>query len=111
MHSYEYLIFSDKIISTPLTGYIRNLSPIKYKVSTNKKHFDFRLLTEKKSEQTVCFLPEKHKLLKVIEQENEGCKIKRFRRTECNDTLITDSTSIKKKKMKLGFSRNINSGK
>ena len=66
MHSYEYLIFSDKTISTPITGYITNLSPIKHKVSTNKRYFDIQLLTQENWERTVCFSPEKHKLLKVI---------------------------------------------
>ena len=37
VYSYEYLVFLDKTISTPLTGYITNLSPIKDKVSTNGK--------------------------------------------------------------------------
>ena len=36
------------------------------------------------------FSPEKHKLLKVIEQKNDGCEIKRFQKTERNDSLITD---------------------
>ena len=78
MHSYEFLIFPDKTISTSLTGYITNLSPIKHQVPTNKKYFDFQLLTEEKSEQTMCFSLEKHKLLKVIDQENEGCEVKRL---------------------------------
>ena len=34
MHS--YLIFSDKTISTPLTGYITNLPPIKQSVNQQK---------------------------------------------------------------------------
>ena len=86
MHSYEYLVFSDRTISTLqiTNGYITNLSPAKHKVSTKKKYFDFQLLTEEKSERILCFSPEKHKLLKVIEQENDGCEIKRFKRTERN---------------------------
>ena len=65
-------------------------------MSTKKKCFDFRSLTQENSEQTVHFSPEKHKLLKVIEQENAGSEIKRFKRTERNDILVTDCTSIKK---------------
>ena len=80
MHSYEFLIFSDKTISTPLIGYITNLSPIKDKVGTNKKYVDIRLLTEEKSERTVWFSPEKQKLLTAIEEENDRCEIKQFKR-------------------------------
>ena len=43
----------------------------------------------------MCFSLEKHKLLKVIEQEKAGCEIKQFKRTEQNDILITDYTSTK----------------
>ena len=53
-------------------------------MSTNKRYFDFRLITEENSER------------KVIEQENTGCEVKRFRRTERNDILITDYTSSKR---------------
>ena len=94
---------SDKTITAPITEYITNLSLIKHKISTDRKYFDFRLLTEEKSERTVCFSPEKHKLLKVIKDEKSGCEIKRYKRTERNDILITDFTSIKK--LKLDFTQ------
>ena len=81
MHSNEYLFFADKTISTPLTGYITNLSQVKHEVLTNKKYFDFQLLTEEKSERTLCFSPENYNLLKVIKQENDGCEIKPFKST------------------------------
>ena len=82
MHSYEYLIFLDRNMSTPLIGYITILSPIKDKVATNKKYFGFRLLTEEKLERTVWFSPEKQKLLAAIEEENDRCEIKRFKREQ-----------------------------
>lgn len=47
-------------------------------------YFDFRLIAKEKSEQIVCFSPEKHKLSKGIEQENDECEIKRFKKTEQN---------------------------
>ena len=53
----------------------------------------------------MCFSPEKHKLLKVIEQENAGSEIKQFKRTKRNDILISDCTSIKK--MKVDFTQSI----
>ena len=53
----------------------------------------------------MCFSPEKQKLLKVTEQERAGSEIKRFKRTEPNDILITDYISIKK--MKLNFTQPI----
>ena len=61
-------------------------------MSTDRKYFDFRLLTEEKSERIV-------KLLKVIKDEKSGCEIKCYRRTERNDILVTDFTSIKKSKL------------
>ena len=56
---------------------------------------------EERSERPACFSPDKHKLLKVIEQENDSCEIKWFEKTESNDILITDYTTIKR--MKLDF--------
>ena len=53
----------------------------------------------------MCFSPEKHKLLKVIEQENAGSEIKQFKRTKRNDILISDCTSIEK--MKVDFTQSI----
>ena len=100
-HSNEYSFFSDKTISTPLTGYITNLSQIEHKMLNNKKYFDFQLLTKEQSNRTVCFSPENYKLLKVIEQENDGCEIKHFKSTERDEILLSDYTSIKK--MELNF--------
>ena len=37
--------------------------------------------------------------MKVIEPENAGCEIKKFKKTEQNFVLINDSTSIKKMKL------------
>ena len=95
----EALFFSDKSIAAPITVYITNLSPIKYKISTDRKYFNFHLLTEEKSERIVCFSPEKHKLLKVIKDEKSDREIKRYKRIERNNILITDFTSIKKLKL------------
>ena len=95
----EALFFSDKSIAAPIIGYITNLSPIKHKISIDRKYFDFHLLTEEKSERTVYFSPEKHKLLKVIKDEKSGRDIKRYKRIERNNILITDFTSIKKLKL------------
>ena len=72
-------LFPGKTISTILTGYITNLSPIKYKESTYKNCFDFQLLTKKKSERLRAS-HQKHKLLKTIKQKNNGYKIKHFKR-------------------------------
>ena len=51
------------------------------------------------------FSPEKHKLFKVIKDEKSGCEIRRYERTEQNDVLITDFTSIKK--LKLDFTQSV----
>ena len=97
------IVFPDKTITAPITEYITNLWPIKHKKSTDRKYFYFCLLTEKNSQWTVCFSPEKHKLLKVIKDEKRGCEIKRYKTAEGNDILITDFTSIKK--LTLDFSQ------
>ena len=69
-------------------------------------------------ERIVRFPPKKHKCLKFIEQENKGCEIKWFKRTELHDILITDYTCIKKNETEIyaanpqcTFSRNANSRK
>ena len=103
LYFFNFFYFSDKTITAPITGHITNLSPIKHKISTDRKYFDFRLLTEEKSEQTVCFSPGNNKLLKVIKDEKSSREIKRYKRTERTDILINDFTSIKK--LKLDFTQ------
>ena len=98
MYIYEFNFFRYDH-TTSLTVHIKHIK------STNIKHFDLRLLTEEKSERIVRFFPEKHKLLKVIEQENDGCEIKRFKRTEQKYILITDYITFKK--MRLDFKQPI----
>ena len=71
--------FPGKTISTTLTGYITNLSPIKYKESTYKIVLISNYL-RKKSRNELCASHPKHKLLKIIKQKNNGYKIKHFKR-------------------------------
>lgn len=60
-----------------------------------RKYFDFTLNTEEKQERTVCFSPEKHTLVNRIFQQHSGCEIKKFKRSDSNDVLITDFSSVR----------------
>ena len=59
------------------------------------------LNTENSEERSVCFSPEKHKLISIIESEKSGCELKKFKKSDPDDILVTDYTSVKK--MKLSF--------
>ena len=60
------------------------------------------MLTEKKVQRSVWFYPEKRQGLVSIQKEKEGSDLERFKRTERNDILVTDYTSIKKLNRILG---------
>ena len=57
------------------------------------------MVTKDKSERSVCFSPEKHKLLQSIAKKQSGCELKRFRRSDTNDILVTDYTSVKQQEL------------
>ena len=61
-------------------------------------------------ERTVCFYSEKHQLINKIEETGKSSELKRFKRSDTNDTFITDYKSVKevephflKKDMQAGF--------
>lgn len=59
--------------------------------------------TGEKRERTVCFSPEKHKLISEIQNQNTGCELKRFKRSGSNDIIINNNSSVKK--IKVDFDR------
>ena len=46
-------------------------------------------------ERTVCFFSEKHLVIHKIEENGKACELKRFKRSDISDILITDYTSVK----------------
>ena len=78
-------------------GYVANISPIKTaRKDSKRKYFDFDLITYGSKERTVCFSPEKHPLLQYIQKEKTGCELKKFKRSDNSDIMITDFTSVRK---------------
>ena len=55
----------------------------------------FDIDTYGNKERTVCFSSEKHLLINEIEEAGKTCELKRFKRSDTNDILITDYTSGK----------------
>lgn len=82
-----------------IVGYISDVSPIKQARESKRKYFDFTLNTENSEERSVCFSPEKHKLISIIESEKSGCELKKFKKSDRDDILVTDYTSVKKVKL------------
>lgn len=86
-----------KRLDNSIVGYVTNVSPIKTaKNNPKRKYFDFLLNTEDKMERTVCFSPEKHKLVSEVHKDLTGCEIKKYKRSDTNDIIITDFSSVKK---------------
>ena len=46
-------------------------------------------------ERTVCFFSEKHLVIHKIEENGKACELKRFKRSDISDILITDYTPVK----------------
>ena len=46
-------------------------------------------------ERTVCFFSEKHLVIHKIEENGKACELKRFKRSDISDILITYYTSVK----------------
>ena len=46
-------------------------------------------------ERTVCFYSEKHQLINKIEEDGKSSELKRCKRSDTNDTFITNYTSVK----------------
>ena len=98
--SYFISVFVDFL--EQITGYVVDISPIKMAKSKKRSYFDFSLLNENKQLRSVCFSPEKHKLLTKIHQEkssNIGCEIKNFKNSDVGDLMVTNFTSIKRVKL------------
>ena len=57
--------------------------------------FTFDIDTYGNKERTVCFSSEKHLLINKIEEAGKTYELKRFKRSDTNDILITDYTSGK----------------
>jgi len=97
---FSWLICVIYLIDETITGFVTQVSPIKTAKSNNKrKFFDFLLTTNDKHERSVCFSPEKHKLVSEICESKQGCEIKKFKRSDTNDIIVGDYTSVKRTKL------------
>ena len=79
-----------------MVGYVRNVSPVKQSKDRKRNFFDFQLETESKTERSVCFSAQKFNLVKAISDENSCCEIKKFRRSDTDDIMIGEYSSVKK---------------
>ena len=68
----------------------------------SKQNFDFCLHGQDEVRRSVCFSPQKHKILDEISksQHDQGCIIKKVKLNEENtDFVLTDFTTITKSKL------------
>ena len=65
------------------------------KRNIKRKYFTFDIDTYGNKERTVCFFPEKHLVINKIEENGKACELKRFKRSDISDILITYYTSVK----------------
>ena len=92
---YFILAIDFTFIDTTIVGYVTNISPVKTrKGNIKRKYFTFDMDICGNKERTVCFYPEKHPLINKIEETDIACELKRFKRSDTNDTFITDYTSV-----------------
>ena len=76
-------------------GYVKNLSPVKLFNNDRKRScFHFHLQTEDEETRLVYFSRKKHKLLEKIQNQDTGCKLKKFRLDSKNEIIINDYTSV-----------------
>ena len=52
--------------------------------------------TDLEVKRVVSFSQEKHKLIKTLNDTDDGCQIKKAKLSETNDILLTDYTTVKK---------------
>ncbi|XP_057310970.1 uncharacterized protein LOC130648873 isoform X1 [Hydractinia symbiolongicarpus] len=79
-----------------LLGMLRMYHQLKLLKTIQRGNTYFLLNTEDKMERTVCFSPEKHKLVSEVHKDLTGCEIKKYKRSDTNDIIITDFSSVKK---------------
>ena len=89
----------------PISGYVFNVSPLKVS-KANCSYFEFEIQNSTNQSRTVCFSPEKQKLIESIatdEDHNTGCELVNVKKSDNGDLLVTHFTSVKR--VKLNFEK------
>ena len=95
-----YICLNNFVMDESISGYVVELSPVKLARDKKRKYFHFTLKTESSENRTVCFSPEKHRLLSSICDSKGACEIKRFSKSGSNDDIIVNYYSaIKRTKL------------
>lgn len=76
-----------------------DVSPIKLSKDNKRKFFDFELSTKNDQRRSICFSPEKHKLISHMANTKSACEIKKFTENGSDELLIGDYSSVKKTKL------------
>ena len=87
----------------PISGYVFNVSPLKVS-KANCSYFEYEIENSTNQSRTVCFSPEKRRLIESIatdEDQNIGCELAHFKKSDNDDLLVTDFTSVKRVKLNL----------
>ena len=89
----------------PISDYVFNvLSRIVSKAK--RRYFEFEIQNSTNQSETVCFLPEKRRLIESIatdEDQNTRCDLVNFKKSDNGDLLVTNFTSVKR--VKLNFKK------
>ena len=88
-----------------ISGYVANVSPLKIS-KAKRSYFEFGKQNSTNQLQTVCFSPEKRRVIESIptdEYQNIGCELVNFKKSDNGDMLVIIFTSVKR--MKLNFEK------
>ena len=88
-----------------ISGYVASVSPLKIS-KAKRSYFEFGKQNSTNQLQTVCFSPEKRRVIESIptdEYQNVGCELVNFKKSDNGDILVIIFTSVKR--MKLNFEK------
>ena len=88
-----------------ISDYGANVSPLNIS-KAKRSYFEFEKQNSTNQLQTVCFSPEKRRVIESIptdEYQNIGCELVNFKKSDNGDILVIIFTSVKR--VKLNFER------
>lgn len=86
-----------------VSGFVSDLSPVKKSKNQKRSYFDFKFTSDTSQQRSVCFSPEKRRLLLAIstdEDSHAGCEISNFKTGDSGDMMITDFSTIRRCSLK-----------
>ena len=89
----------------PISDYVFNVSPLKVS-KAKRSYFEFEIQRSTNRSQTVCFSPEKRRLIESIatdEDKNVGRDLVNFDKSDNGDLLVTYFTFVER--LKLNFEK------